>query len=160
MSPSASARPWRPASAIWRDECQGRGDLRGAPPIRHLLKVRKVFCTCQSLHWPQEHDCSWGGTFVANSHAHAVITPLRTLAQRCKRFMPLLAAPAALLLSQGQAKAVLTYNIFESKGDAIAQASGSLNLPAPIGSDQCFADGAISSGDAIICTGPNAVLNL
>jgi hypothetical protein len=32
-------------------------------------------------------------------------------ARRCKRLAPLLAAPAALLLNQGQAKAVLTYNI-------------------------------------------------
>jgi len=50
----------------------------------------------------------------------------RTLA---KRFKPLLAAPAALLLIQGQAKAVLTYNIFESGGNVVVRASGSLNLP-------------------------------
>jgi hypothetical protein len=35
---------------------------------------------------------------------------LRTIAKHCKRFTPLLAAPAALLLSQEQAKAILTYN--------------------------------------------------
>jgi hypothetical protein len=40
----------------------------------------------------------------------------------------LLAAPAALLLSQGQAKAVLTYNIFESAGNVVVQTSGSLDF--------------------------------
>jgi hypothetical protein len=52
----------------------------------------------------------------------------RLLVQRCKRLSPLLAAPAALLLSQGQAKAVLTYNIFESGGNVVVQISGSLDL--------------------------------
>ncbi len=46
-----------------------------------------------------------------------------------KSLAPLLAAPAALLLSQGQAKAVLTYNIFESGGNVIVRSSGSLTLP-------------------------------
>jgi len=40
----------------------------------------------------------------------------------------LLAAPAALLLSQGEAKAVLTFNIFESAGNVVVQTSGSLDL--------------------------------
>jgi hypothetical protein len=40
----------------------------------------------------------------------------------------LLAVPAALLLSQGQAKAVLTYNIFESAGNVVVQMSGSLDF--------------------------------
>ena len=54
-----------------------------------------------------------------------MVIPLRTLAKHSKRFTPLLAAPAALLLSQEQAKAVLTYNIFESGGDVVFQTSGS-----------------------------------
>jgi hypothetical protein len=58
-----------------------------------------------------------------------MVTPLRTLAKRCRRLSPLLAAPAALLMSQGQAKAVLTYNIFESGGNVILRTSGSLMLP-------------------------------
>lgn len=49
-------------------------------------------------------------------------------AQRYKRLAPLLTAKAALLLGQGQAKAVLVYNIFESAGDVIVQTSGSLDL--------------------------------
>jgi hypothetical protein len=66
----------------------------------------------------------------------------------------LLAAPAALFLSQGEAKAVLTYNIFESAGNVVVQASGSLNLVNPQGPQlYCGSDGAIVSGLAVICTG-------
>jgi hypothetical protein len=74
-----------------------------------------------------------GGHNFAKLPAHAVITPLSAFAQRCKRLVPLLAAPAALLLSQGQAKAVLTYNIFQSGKDVVIQASGALNLANPQG---------------------------
>ena len=81
--------------------------------------------------------------------------PLRTLAKRCSRFTPLLAAPAALLLTQGQAKAVLTYNIFESGGNVVVQTSGSLNLTGATqnGSGECPSDGAIVSFVGLICTG-------
>ena len=81
--------------------------------------------------------------------------PLRTLAHHCKRLFPLLAAPTALLLSQGQAKAVLTYNIFESGGNVVVQTSGSLNLTGSQtnGSVQCGANGAIASSLGAICTG-------
>ena len=79
------------------------------------------------------------------------------LAERCKRLSPLLPAPAVLLLVQGQAKAVLTYNIFESAGAVIVQTSGSLDLTDAtlLPSDNCGFDGAISSPDAAICTGPD-----
>ena len=82
--------------------------------------------------------------------------PLRLLAQHCKNFAPLLAAPAALLLLQGQAKAVLTYNIFEFAGNIVIQTSGSLNLTgaATTGSGFCGVSGAIQPGLASICTGP------
>ena len=63
-----------------------------------------------------------------------MIAPLRTLAQRCKRLSPLLAAPAALLLSQGQAKAILNYNIFQRGSDVVLSASGSLSLPGVVSS--------------------------
>jgi hypothetical protein len=43
-----------------------------------------------------------------------------------KRFAPLLAAPAALLLSQGQAKAILNVNIFDDGPDLKIIVSGSL----------------------------------
>jgi hypothetical protein len=98
-------------------------------------------------------------------HAHAVITTLRTLAQHCKRLSPLLAAPAALLLSQAPAKAILTYNIFESGGNVVVQASGSLDLtganpfPFPFGPLSCGYNGVIVSASANICTGPDINLN-
>jgi MYXO-CTERM domain-containing protein len=85
--------------------------------------------------------------------------PLRTLAKRCKRFTPLLAAPAALLLIQGEAKAILTYNIFESAGDVVVQASGSLDLTGAtsIGTTDCGPNGLIWSSSALICTGPSLI---
>ena len=100
-----------------------------------------------------------GGILNANSLAHVVITPLRTLAQRCKRLTPLLAAPAALLLTQGQAKAVLNYNIFESGGNVVVQTSGSLDLtgagPASPNTSNCGGtSGLIGSPTGVLCTGP------
>jgi hypothetical protein len=83
---------------------------------------------------------------------------LRTLAKRCRRLSPLLAAPAALLLTQGEAKAILTYYIFENAGNVEVQAVGSLNLPNSFGTSSsiCTSDpgGYIESGIALICTGP------
>ena len=87
--------------------------------------------------------------------------PLRTLARHINRLSPLLVAPAAMLLSQGQAKAILTYNIFESGGDVVVQTSGSLNLPlTSIGSADCRSDGGLLSRFAVICTGPQGNLAL
>ena len=83
--------------------------------------------------------------------------PLRTLAQRCRRLSPLLAAPAALLLTQGEAKAILTYYIFENAGNVEVQAVGSLILPNSVGSDSGCGPtpgGYIDSSIAGICTGP------
>ncbi|MEI7667178.1 MAG: hypothetical protein WCI65_14125 [Synechococcaceae cyanobacterium ELA263] len=81
--------------------------------------------------------------------------PLHTLAKRCRRLSPLLAAPAALLLSQGEAKAILTYNIFESGGNVVVQASGSLDLTGATLSTSglCGTNGALASSAAFICTG-------
>jgi hypothetical protein len=68
--------------------------------------------------------------------------------------LPLLAAPAALLLIQGQAKALLTYNIFESGSNVVVETSGSLDLTGAIfNSDQFCVDGAIQSIFALLCTG-------
>jgi hypothetical protein len=85
-----------------------------------------------------------------------VIKSLLQLGQNRKRFIPLLSASGALLLSQGQAKADLTYNIFESSGNVVAQTSGSLNLAGatPSGQGDCGSDGLIISIEAVICTGP------
>jgi len=83
------------------------------------------------------------------------------LAKRNRHLMPLLAVPASLLLGQGQAKAVLTYNIFESAGNVVVQTSGSLNLTGatPLGPAVCDngTDGAIQSVVALICTGPVSI---
>jgi MYXO-CTERM domain-containing protein len=86
----------------------------------------------------------------------------RTLAKRCRRLSPLLAAPAALLLTQGEAKAILTYNIFESAGNVVVQASGSLDLTGATlnGSARCGGEGAIFINPAIICTGTDLLSNV
>jgi hypothetical protein len=101
----------------------------------------------------------WGGRGIitANLHHYAMNMPLRTLAHHCKRLSPLLAAPAVLLLSQGQAKAVLTYNIFESGGNVVVQTSGSLNFTgATQDSTYSFGtNGAILSSLGLVNTGPN-----
>lgn len=75
----------------------------------------------------------------------------------CKQIVPFLAAPLALLLSQGQAKAVLIYNIFETGGDVVVQASGSLDLTGAIqnGTAGCGITGGIDSSLGVICSGPN-----
>jgi hypothetical protein len=103
----------------------------------------------------------WGGIHTAYLLAPAMDMLLRTLAKRCKRLSPLLAAPAALLLTQGEAKAILTYNIFENAGNVVVQTSGSLNLTGATSSSvgNCNNNGLIYSGhlggEATICTGPD-----
>jgi hypothetical protein len=85
---------------------------------------------------------------------------LHSLAQRSKRLSPLLALPAALLLAQGEAKALLVYNIYESGSNVVVQASGSLNLTGAtqIGGDlTCGFNGAIFYFQAAICTGVDTV---
>jgi hypothetical protein len=54
------------------------------------------------------------------------------------------------------ANASLSFDIFESGDSLIVETSGSLTLPASIGSDQCFFDGlVIVKPDAYcVCTGP------
>jgi MYXO-CTERM domain-containing protein len=87
-----------------------------------------------------------------------MVMPLRALAQRCQRLSPLLVAPAALLLTQGQAKAVLTYNIFESGGNLVLETSRSLNLT-PTGSTiTCGFDGALALTFGVICTGTDKTI--
>jgi hypothetical protein len=87
--------------------------------------------------------------------AQAVNKMLHTIAKRFKRFTPLLAAPTALLLNQGEAKAVLTFNIFESAGNVVIQASGNLNLTGATqgGNISCGFNGAIISSFAAVCSG-------
>jgi len=62
-------------------------------------------------------------------HSYAVKPQLNGLVRRCKRLLPLLAAPAIVPLSQGQAKAVLNFYIFESSPNVVLRGIGSLSLP-------------------------------
>jgi hypothetical protein len=73
----------------------------------------------------------------------------------------LLAVPAALLLIQGDAKALLTYYISENAGNVEVQALGSLLLPNSVGSVACniVPGGGIYSLGALVCTGPDANMN-
>ena len=75
---------------------------------------------------------------------------------------PLLAAPAALLLSQGQAKAILNVNIFDDGPNLKVTVQGSLSqLGSTLGVSQCGYDGYLSgqfnpSLPSLLCTGPTA----
>jgi hypothetical protein len=57
------------------------------------------------------------------------------------------------------AKAVLNYNIYESSGNLVIEASGSLDLPSSTATSSCGLDGFTNPSIAIICTGPNAIAN-
>jgi hypothetical protein len=78
---------------------------------------------------PKGSPSSAGGNIPAYLHSYAVKPQLARLVRRGKRLAPLLAAPAIMLLSQGQAKAVLNFYIFESEGNVILRGIGSLSLP-------------------------------
>ena len=85
---------------------------------------------------PAQHEDSLGSAGVnisVNLHSYAVKPQLIGLVRHCKRLAPLLAAPASLLLSQGQAKAILNFYIFESEGNVILRGIGSLSLPGVVG---------------------------
>jgi len=144
------------AGAVAAGEEGVQGALR-PPPKKALPKARISYCMCQSLDWLQVHDF-FGG--IHNTFAFeffTVIMLIRTFAQRCKRLTPLLAAPAALLLLQGQAKAFLTYNIYEYAGNVVVQTSGSLDFTGATltGYISCGSNGAIEASFAVICTGPD-----
>ena len=135
------------------------GRFEAPPPEKAPTESTEKICACANIFIGLKGmNFLWGGgSIAANLLAPAVIMTLRTLAQRCKLFTPLLAAPAALLLSQGQAKAVLTYNIFESGGNVVVQTNGSLNLTGatPDGT-LCFGtNGYIDSLSGVVNTGPN-----
>ena len=85
---------------------------------------------------------------------------------RCKRLAPLLAAPAALFLSQGQAKAVLNINIFDDGPNLKVTVDGSIS-PGNAGTStaapsNCLSSGSLSgqsnpSDPSTLCTGIDAV---
>ena len=85
------------------------------------------------------------------------------LVRRGKRLAPLLAAPAILLLSQGQAKAVLNFYIFESGQNVVLRGSGSLSLPGVIQTmtDDSFVCGFYQPGlGGNFCAGRNSQIKL
>jgi hypothetical protein len=81
-----------------------------------------------------------------------------------KRLLPLLVAPAALLLSQGQAKAILTINIFDDGPNLKITVQGLLaQLPSPTNTGiTCMVTAALTgeffpaSYRSSICTGPDS----
>ena len=86
---------------------------------------------------------------------------LRTLAQRCRLFSTLLAAPAALLLSQGQAKAILNVNIFDDGPNLKVTVNGSISGSpgTAVGTSECGTTGILvgqfsTAGlTSLLCTG-------
>jgi hypothetical protein len=81
------------------------------------------------------------------------------LTKLCKHFVPLLAASAALLLSQGQAKAILNVNIFDDGPNLKVTVQGSLSqLGTPGAGFSCSYNGLLlgqSAAGSALCTGPN-----
>jgi hypothetical protein len=75
-----------------------------------------------------------------------------------KRLTPLLAVPAALLLGQGQAKAILNVNIFDDGPNLKVTVQGSLSqLGTPGSLLGCSYDGLLlgqSPSGSALCTGP------
>lgn len=75
----------------------------------------------------------------------------------CTRLLPLLAAaPLALLIGQGEAKAILTVRIFDDGPNLTATVQGSLSqLPSPIGGGSCGPSlfGQFSPDGSFLCTG-------
>jgi hypothetical protein len=72
----------------------------------------------------------------------------------------------SVIASPAPSKAILVYNLFESSGNVIIQASGSLDLPSSIGTNFCFngsslltESGLLDSAGGIICTGLDGVAN-
>jgi hypothetical protein len=93
------------------------------------------------------------------------MTILAHFSQHLKRVSPLLVAPAALLLSQGQARAVLNVNIFDDGPNLKVTVTGSIS-PGNYGSSaavaaDCFGNGSLSgefnaTDPSTLCTGTNA----
>lgn len=149
-----------------REDTREHGMLRDIPPPKKSLAESPE----QLLHVPiaqpppsarlsPRGDCN----IASKPHSPAVKLLLRNPARHCKRLSPLLAVPAALLLLQGQAKAVLTLNIFDDGPNLKVNLVGSLSqLPAAATSGFCGADGALigqfagTSLNTATCGGPGA----
>jgi hypothetical protein len=89
---------------------------------------------------------------------------MSTLACRKALIALLPLSATTLLLGARPAQAILTYNIFESGGNVVVEATGSLNVSSPTGVNDLICNqpglaGALVPSNAVICTGPNVVLN-
>lgn len=111
---------------------------------------------------PKGSLSSAGINISAYLRSHAVKPQLNGLVRRGKRLAPLLAAPAILLLSQGEAKAVLNFYIFESGPNVVLRGIGSVSLPGSLGTVNSPGCPFYESGsDGLFCTGPDTpVVNL
>ena len=105
-----------------------------------------------------------GGCLLYGRKYYAVRPQLRMFAHLSKRLSPLLAAPIALLLSQGQAKAILNVNIFDEVSNLKVTVTGSISAGnagiIAATPDQCYSDGALTGqffnttlARAYVCTG-------
>jgi len=115
---------------------------------------------CQLLDRHQDARNFRGGKIAAHLHSSAMMA-LHQLPKYWKRLSPLLAAPAALLLSQGQAKAILNVNIFDDGPNLKVTVQGSLSQLGSITTvGQCGANGFLSGQfngfPSLLCTGPTA----
>ena len=86
---------------------------------------------------------------------------LRTLVQHCKSPTTLLAAPAAMLLSQGEAKALLVFEILQTGSDVTINANGSISQVSTYVFQAGSPGGVITALDADIAAGvrPTCIWN-
>jgi hypothetical protein len=86
-----------------------------------------------------------GGKITVNLNYFAVESVQHHMPKFFKRLLPLLVAPAGLLLSQGQAKAILTINIFDDGPNLKITVQGLLaQLPSPTTGTTCGVNGALN----------------
>jgi hypothetical protein len=94
-----------------------------------------------------------GGKVASDLHHGALKMQISGLFQRCKHIAPLLAAPASLLLLQGQAKAILTFEILQTGSNVTINASGSISQLSAYEFQVSNPGGAIQADQAGIAAG-------
>ncbi len=156
LAPLRPWEGWRGGQAI---EGAGRRRQKAYP------RGRRVAACANRVTAPRGMFFVGRGRFLLHRYQFYVVKPqLPMLAQLSKRLSPLLAAPIALLLSQGQAKAMLNVNIFDEGSNLKVTVTGSISAgnagtiaAAP---DQCYSNGAPTGqffnttfAQAYVCTG-------
>jgi len=94
-----------------------------------------------------------GGGILCNVLTLPNLTSMPRFAQRHKLLAPLLVAPASLLLLQGQAKAILIFEILQTGSDVTINSSGSISQLSPFLLEVSTFGGAIKANDAGITAG-------